>query len=239
MNATIPAPAPEPRIPSQKILLWVAMVSMAMLFAGLTSAYIVTQSDNLWVRFSMPQMFLLSTALILTGSFTIHRAVRAAKSGEHGTLKKSLVLTFILGIGFTASQYLAWQELVKSGNFFVSRISDLKGEYGKDFTIAFNGQDLEFKEGKYYLSGNQPKKEPISGEMFNSFNRSSSFLYVLTGLHIVHLAGGIIYLFIVLLGALRLSYAPGKTLPVELCATYWHFLDFLWIYLYLFLLFIR
>ena len=38
-------------------MLWIAQVSILMLFAGLTSAYIVTKADNFWVDFELPDMF--------------------------------------------------------------------------------------------------------------------------------------------------------------------------------------
>jgi cytochrome c oxidase subunit 3 len=66
-------------------------------------------------------------------------------------------------------------------------------------------------------------------------NPSSSFFYLLTGLHALHLAGGIISLVYVLIKALRGYYSSRNRLGVELCVTYWHFLDFLWVYLFVFI----
>jgi cytochrome c oxidase subunit 3 len=70
-------------------------------------------------------------------------------------------------------------------------------------------------------------------------NPSGSFLYVLTGLHLAHLAGGLLYLLIVITKSIRGKYNSQNNLPVQLCATYWHFLDILWVYLFVFLLAIR
>lgn len=73
--------------------------------------------------------------------------------------------------------------------------------------------------------------------IFLNGNPSGSFLYILTGLHALHLLGGVFLLLIVLVGSLQKKYNSDNTLHVELCATYWHFLDGLWIYLFLFLLY--
>ncbi len=69
-------------------------------------------------------------------------------------------------------------------------------------------------------------------------NASGSFFYVLTGLHLAHLLGGMIYLLAVNIQALKKKYTSQNYLSLQLCATYWHFLDGLWIYLFFFLIFI-
>lgn len=66
-------------------------------------------------------------------------------------------------------------------------------------------------------------------------NSAGSFLLVITGFHMLHMVGGVIAL---ILMAFRAFYSKNKTynvLPVELASTYWHFVDILWIYLFVFL----
>jgi cytochrome c oxidase subunit 3 len=70
-------------------------------------------------------------------------------------------------------------------------------------------------------------------------NSSAQFFYIITFMHLLHLLGGIISLLVVYFKALALKYGPKDYLGVQLCAIYWHFLDVLWIYLFLFLYFIR
>ena len=64
-------------------------------------------------------------------------------------------------------------------------------------------------------------------------NPSSSFFYLLTVVHAIHLGGGIVALLYIDLKALRLELGPGKRTAVDVSALYWHFLDGLWIYLLL------
>lgn len=66
--------------------------------------------------------------------------------------------------------------------------------------------------------------------VFLSSNPSSSFFYVLTGLHIVHLLGGFGWYGVVLSRLRRMAFAPGED-GLGLFATYWHFLGALWLYL--------
>jgi cytochrome c oxidase subunit III len=65
---------------------------------------------------------------------------------------------------------------------------------------------------------------------------SGSFLYVLTGLHLAHLAGGLLSVGYTSIKAIKGKYENGEMHGVELCSIYWHFLDALWIGLFLFLL---
>ena len=72
-----------------------------------------------------------------------------------------------------------------------------------------------------------------------SSNASGSFFILFIWAHWAHLAGGIISLTITLLKSFRKSYNAQNTLGLELCSIYWHFLDILWVYLFLFLYYIR
>ena len=67
--------------------------------------------------------------------------------------------------------------------------------------------------------------------VFIASNPSSSFFYVLTASHAVHVLGGITALVYVDVKALKLQLGPGKRTAVDVCALFWHFLDGLWIYL--------
>ena len=59
---------------SKKMLLWFAMVSMFMMFAGLTSAYVVRAQNGNWLVFQLPPILLISTAIIITSSLTMFLA---------------------------------------------------------------------------------------------------------------------------------------------------------------------
>lgn len=71
-----------------------------------------------------------------------------------------------------------------------------------------------------------------------SSTAASSFLYLLTALHVAHLLGGIISLLVVFVKLNRNKYSSEKYLGVQLSITYWHFLGALWLYLYLFFIYI-
>ncbi|MFY0672568.1 MAG: cytochrome c oxidase subunit 3 [Bacteroidia bacterium] len=66
-------------------------------------------------------------------------------------------------------------------------------------------------------------------------NPSGSFLYVISGVHVVHFTIGLLAILVALLRSFLLSGAEIKTQKINSVATYWHFVGALWIYLYLFL----
>ena len=177
-------------IPTGKIVLWIAIASMIMMFAGLTSGYIVRQAEGNWFVFELPSIFYISTIFIVLSSVSMFYAMWAVKRNDIKGLRTGLFITLGLGLAFAFTQFAAWSKLVDMGVYFVG-------------------------------------------------NPSGSFLYVISGLHLAHIAAGIIYLMVVSVGAIKGKYHSGNYLPLELCSTFWHFLDALWIYLFFFLLFLR
>jgi cytochrome c oxidase subunit 3 len=65
---------------------------------------------------------------------------------------------------------------------------------------------------------------------------SGSFLYIISGLHGLHVISGVIVLLVMLVLVFRLKVHSRNLAPIEMCTTYWHFLDGLWLYLFVFLL---
>jgi len=68
---------------------------------------------------------------------------------------------------------------------------------------------------------------------------TTSFIYLVVIMHLAHIGAGLLALIIVIYNHYKLKYTNGKTLGVELAATFWHFVDILWIYLFLFFYFVR
>ena len=75
--------------------------------------------------------------------------------------------------------------------------------------------------------------------VFLKGNPAESFYYILTGLHGFHLVTGLVVLLFSLLEAFKMNIHAKNLIRIEVCATYWHFLDILWVYLLLFLVFFR
>jgi heme/copper-type cytochrome/quinol oxidase subunit 3 len=70
-------------------------------------------------------------------------------------------------------------------------------------------------------------------------NITTSFIYLVVLLHVAHVFAGLISLLFVIYNHYKQKYRNGKTLGVELAATFWHFVDIVWIYLFLFIYFVK
>ena len=68
---------------------------------------------------------------------------------------------------------------------------------------------------------------------------STSFIIGITFLHVIHLIAGVVVLLVVIYNHYKKKYSSADTLGFELGAIFWHFVDILWIYLFLFFYFIR
>ena len=178
------------RIHPHKFTLWVGIASIIMMFAGLTSAYIVKRNQPNWVTFDVPRIFWYSTAVIIISSIVLMQALKAFKQREIQRYRSLVIATLVLGVLFVIMQVIGFSEL-----------------WAKGMTLQANV--------------------------------SFSFLYVIVGLHALHVLGGIIALLVLFLKAFSNKVRNYDAVPVEVMSTYWHFVDFLWIYLFIFLLMIR
>ena len=104
-------------------ILWLFIVSIAMFFAALTSAYIVKQSELDRLHIVLPSLFGVSTVVILASSLAFQAAYIMAKRNSIRFLIWSLGLAMGLGLGFLILQYLAWGELVRENIYLVGHPS--------------------------------------------------------------------------------------------------------------------
>ncbi|GAA4960118.1 cytochrome c oxidase subunit 3 [Algibacter aquimarinus] len=70
-------------------------------------------------------------------------------------------------------------------------------------------------------------------------NVTMSYIYLIAIVHILHVVVGLICLLVVIYNHFKQKYTPTNMLGFELAATFWHFIDILWVYLFLFLYFVR
>ena len=170
-----------------KFAMWLFIVSIVMIFASLTSAYIVRRSEGNWLEFDLPSLFWINGVLLVLSSITMQYSYYSAKRDNLLNLKIGISITSLLGITFLVGQYKAWGQLV---------------------------------DMKVFLVGNP----------------AGSFVYVLSGLHGAHIIAGVLFLLIVFTMSFQDKIHSKSMLWIEMCTTFWHFLDGLWLYLFFFLI---
>ena len=112
-----------------KPLLYIAMVSIVMLFSGLTSAYIVRANNGNWLVFDLPKAMFVSTGWVICSSLALLLGQIALKKGHRGILKSSIWAAFILGLLFVNSQLESWNQLTQMGIYFIGTRSNASGSF--------------------------------------------------------------------------------------------------------------
>lgn len=336
---------------AKKNLVYVGILSIVMLFAGFTSAYIVSMGDSFWLKYPLPSSFWISTAVIFLSSVTYQLAISKVKSGQLKAMKVLIALTFLLGVGFVYFQFRGYGQLVdngihaannhiivtdgKYGDYFEvkmdgkfievngndyliagkkmnekqrhdyqqfmmqfveskegqsfnpseygkrfeiyfedqpliqlngklvksdstemqyldnARLSYLavnvrdgrgdffvRGEMGKDFHIYYKGKELEYVNRELRLNGVKLKNY-MQIKAMESADTASSYLFIITFLHLLHIAVALIYLAKIVIRSLSGKIDQNNSLGLRMGGIFWHFLGILWLYLLLFLLFIH
>jgi cytochrome c oxidase subunit 3 len=169
--------------------MWVAIGSIIMMFAGLTSAYIVKSGQAGWQDIQTPNVFWYSTAVLLISSVTIQGALRSFKQREMNNFRMLLLATLVLGIIFIGLQWAGFSYLWNHG-------------------VRFQGAG------------------------------AGQFLYVIFGLHAIHVVAGVIALIVIAVKQYLSKTRSYNSTSIEVMSTYWHFVDILWVYLLVFFLWI-
>ncbi len=181
--------AQRQKIHPHKLLMWIAIASICMMFAGWTSAFLVRKAQGNWLIFTMPVAFWISTAVVMISSVTMHFSITAFKKRNMKQYKTLISITAVLGFLFMVLQFLGFFEMHKAG-----------------VTLASTAEGV-----------------------------SGSFVYVISGVHLLHMLGGVIALIIVFITVnFRRKTKVYSSTGLEILGTYWHFVDVLWIYLFLF-----
>ena len=179
-----------------RFMVWMGIASSVLLFTMLLVAYVVRRTGSGWINMKLPNVFLISTGVILLSSFTLKNAIQAFRHERFGNYRTNIATTFGLGILFILLQAWGWRQMIRSG-------------------IGLEG------------------------------NPAGGFVYIISGVHLLHILIGLIFLAIILVEAMRrrlyidsfvYSVNPPNRLKIRLITLYWHFVDVLWLGLFTFLL---
>lgn len=182
------------KVRASKHMLWIAISSMIMMFAGIISAYVVSSYRKDWLTdFQLPMAFWWSTLTILLSSLVLWQAKRFILNNQIKQAAAVVAVSFVLGILFTILQFEGFSQIIDMG---------------------------------YYFTG-------------SSSNITMTFLYLIVLVHLLHLFAGLVVLLVLLVKTLKGSYTSNHYNGFSLGATFWHFVDVLWIFLILFLYFTK
>ncbi|GAB4036886.1 cytochrome c oxidase subunit 3 [Spirosoma jeollabukense] len=179
-----------------RFMVWLGIASSVMIFTMLLVAYVIRRTGAGWMDIKLPNVFLVSTLVIILSSFTLNNAIQAFRHERFGNYRTNLATTLVLGTLFIMLQGWGWRQMVRAG--------------------------IGLEE-----------------------NPAGGFIYIISGIHLLHILIGIIFLAVALAEAMRrrpyvdsfvYSVNPPNRLKLKLITLYWHFVDILWIGLFVFLL---
>jgi cytochrome c oxidase subunit 3 len=179
-----------------RFMVWLGIASSVMLFTILLVAYVVRRTGPGWTAIKLPNVFLISTGVILLSSLTLKNAIQAFRHERFSNYRANIATTLVLGMLFVILQAWGWRQMIQAG-------------------IALEG------------------------------NPAGGFVYIISGVHLLHILLGLVFLAIILAEAMRrrlyvdsfvYSVNPPNWLKIRLITLYWHFVDILWLALFAFLL---
>ncbi len=180
-----------------KFMLQMAIFGSGLMFFGLMATYLARERPQAgFEKIYLPQIFWISTLVIMISSLTLHLANMNFKQDKYLNYRILMGITLTLGLVFIAMQFWGWKEI--------------------------------------FAQNSTPEVKNARG-----------FIYLLSGLHILHIVLGLFFLIKIFVEAIRrMSYIesfiysvnPPNQLKINLIIFYWHFVDVLWVVLFLFLL---
>lgn len=198
--STKPSTKPEESLFSKRreplgFMLWLGVVGSSLIFTTIFVVYLLKMNEENSYFVALPDMFWLSTLVILFSSITLHEANLAFVQERFLHYRVFLGSTAILGLTFMVLQITGWLEMIESNIFLHD-------------------------------------------------NNSAGFVYLLTGLHLAHILAGIVLLCMLFRKAVKnrtyidsfvYSVNPPNVLRLKLVTRYWHFVDALWLVVFILL----
>ena len=120
------------KVHPKKFALWLLLLSVLMLFAALTSAYIVRKGDGNWYNFRPPVLFMYSTLVIVISSVSMWFAHRSAKNDNLSGVRIGLLLTIALGVLFGYLQFQGWNSMNALDLHFVNNDNAISNNISGD-----------------------------------------------------------------------------------------------------------
>jgi cytochrome c oxidase subunit 3 len=153
--------SPEIREKSKKTLVYLGIFSITMMFAGFTSAYIVSMGDSFWLKKPLPIAFYVSTGVIILSSIFLELAIRSAKKNKQTVLRLMMVLVLLSGIGFVYFQFKGYATMVEEGANPINPLLVMNGRYGDYYEVKYKGDFIEIDGNDYLVKGKKMSESEL------------------------------------------------------------------------------
>ncbi len=212
---------PKQQFQAGKLGMWLFMLTEILLFGGLFCAYAVYRANHPEIffyaeRFLDKTLGALNTCVLITSSLTMAWAVRCAQRNHKRGLMVCLALTLALAFGFLGVKYVEYKHKWEDGLLWA-------GSYEPNPHAVLEAQSHQQSAG--LPTGPEPQERKNAGVFF-------SIYFLMTGLHGIHVIGGMIAISWLLIRASKGTFSSRFFGPVDYVGLYWHLVDMIWIYLF-------
>lgn len=252
----------EQQASSAKLGMWLFLVTEVLLFSGLFVAYTVVKSlhPEMW-RVASAQldwvMGSVNTLVLITSSWTVALAVRAAQTNQKGEKNSQIVgllaFTILCALGFLVVKYFEYSHKIHDGllwgkSYFnhpeaINHLKEgIKQTFSMDVTALSNPDFLKALQAHSAASSHEGQhlihhyaSTVTYADSLMTVEQGHLFFgiyFLLTGLHGIHVVIGMSILGWVLVLAQKGKFYKDYYTPVELGGLYWHLVDLIWIYLF-------
>ena len=250
---------------SAKLGMWVFLATEILFFGGLFVAYSVYRANHPEIfifghHFLDKNLGALNTVILICSSLTAAWAVRAAQLRQTGMLKLMLVLTMVFAFGFMGVKAFEYNSKWKHGLLWAGQFDPHVEHAESTHETPEAGHAEEVPEATAETApalvadpnrsaippsavgpeGLAPVEEHVADEeeiVAQPANAQTFFsiYFLMTGLHGIHVLGGIGAFIWLLICTRRGDFDTGHFTRVDMVALYWHLVDLIWIYLFLLL----
>ncbi|GAB4132764.1 cytochrome c oxidase subunit 3 family protein [Thermopirellula anaerolimosa] len=232
----------EQQFDAGKLGVWVFLLTEILFFSGLFCAYAVYRGNHPEVfvyahHFLDKNLGALNTAVLIFSSLTMALAVRAAQLEQRRALIAFLVITLLCAFVFLGVKYVEYRQKWEHGLLWAGRYHATAHEssHASEPSGADHGEGVAAPSVGETAPGVPPELPPgekVSEDAPRLVGVFFSIYFAMTGLHALHVIGGIGAIVWILVRAVRGDFNRFYFGPVDYVGLYWHLVDLVWIFLF-------
>jgi cytochrome c oxidase subunit III len=250
---------PKHQFESGKLGIWLFLTQEILFFSALFVAYIVYRANHPEIftyahKYLDTTMGAVNTVVLLCSSLSAAWAVRAAQLNQQRMLIVMLVITILCAFGFLGIKYVEYSHKAHIGTLYGSKFNPTEDPDGDKFTpdqqqeaatvgsgasgeqsVAIGTEEAKEVSGPASSDPAAPPGTTVPGRIDPPPANTSMFFtiyFAMTGLHGIHVVGGIVVFIWLLIRAIKGHFTPEYFGPIDFAALYWHLVDLIWIYLF-------
>lgn len=248
---------PQHQFESGKLGIWLFLTQEILFFSALFVAYIVYRANHPEIfayahHYLDTTMGAINTVVLLCSSLSAAWAVRAAQLNQQRLLIAMLAITILCAFGFLGIKYIEYSHKIHIGTLYGSKFNPTEDPQGDKFAPdgaqeaaavgsgVTGGQSVviaseQTKEASAAATQPTEPGQLVPGVADPPPANTSMFFtiyFAMTGLHGIHVLGGIVVFIWLLIRAMKGHFTPEYYGPIDFAALYWHLVDLIWIYLF-------